>query len=688
KYQTIEDMQNIAKSRGGECLSKEYINAKTRLTWQCQEGHVWKATPDTVKQGKWCRICSYKERGLKHLRYSISNLHALAKERGGVCLSNIYHGSKNKYEWKCKQGHIWNASWDNVMRGKWCPVCAGSRMERSCRIIFELLFQKKFRKSKPKWLINPYTTNRLELDGYCKSLHLAFEYHGAQHYSQHKFFSKTEEEFQIRKEIDKIKKRLCKEHNVTLIEIPYFIKDENLANFIVKKIQENNIKIERIPIEIYDYKSLDGVFSPEKLKECQELAKSKGGECLSKRFISAHSNLWWRCKEGHEWEAKPSRVKSRTWCPFCAGKYQTIEDMQNIAKSRGGKCLSKEYINTKTKLRWKCSEGHEWDATPNMIKNGTWCPICAGKYQTIEDMQNIAQECGGKCLSTIYINSDTPLRWKCSEGHEWDAKYYNLRRKDWCPVCRKLRSEEKRKRHSLAEMKQIAKERHAECLSEEYINSKTKMKWRCEKGHEWDAIPNSIKSGSWCPDCRGTQRSNIDEMQNIAKSRGGECLSTEYVNQRTKLRWRCKEGHEWDTQAGNVKNGTWCPFCAGTVKSNIHEMERIAIERGGECLSTVYVNNRTSLKWRCKEGHEWNARPSNIKTGTWCPYCYGNLKYSIEKMQQIARSKGGECLSKEYFGNKTKLRWRCAEGHEWEAIPSTILNQGSWCPFCSRKKGN
>lgn len=32
------------------------------------------------------------------------------------------------------------------------------------------------------------------------------------------------------------------------------------------------------------------------------------------------------------------------------------------------------------KVWWKCKEGHEWQATPNHRSNGRGCPICA-KYE-------------------------------------------------------------------------------------------------------------------------------------------------------------------------------------------------------------------------------------------------------------------------------------------------------------------
>jgi len=46
-----------------------------------------------------------------------------------------------------------------------------------------------------------------------------------------------------------------------------------------------------------------------------------------------------------------------------------IEEMNKIAKSKEGKCLSKEYINTITKLKWQCDKGHTWEARPSHIKS-------------------------------------------------------------------------------------------------------------------------------------------------------------------------------------------------------------------------------------------------------------------------------------------------------------------------------
>ena len=57
------------------------------------------------------------------------------------------------------------------------------------------------------------------------------------------------------------------------------------------------------------------------------------------------------------------------------------------------------------------------------------------------------------------------------------------------------------------------------------------MMWKCHKGHIWNIPLNSIKnSGSWCPYCGGTMKLTLEDAKQIALSRRGECLSTEYKN--------------------------------------------------------------------------------------------------------------------------------------------------------------
>ena len=130
-------------------------------------------------------------------------------------------------------------------------------------------------------------------------------------------------------------------------------------------------------------------------------------------------------------------------------KKLTIEEMRSIAEERGGKCLSDVYVHYHRKLLWECAEGHQWEATPSNIKKGSWCPHCAQNKGTIEEMQKIAEERGGKCLSDTYVNSRTNLLWECSEGHQWEATPYNIKKGSWCRKCVHIARKAKKQQQKL-----------------------------------------------------------------------------------------------------------------------------------------------------------------------------------------------------------------------------------------------
>ena len=77
----------------------------------------------------------------------------------------------------------------------------------------------------------------------------------------------------------------------------------------------------------------------------------------------------------------------------------------------------------------------------------------------------------------------------------------------------------------------------------------------------WEATPRVVKQGSWCPECAGTIRLSIAEMQQMAEERGGKCLSDKYVDLSTKVKWQCAKGHVWEAAIRDIKEGSWCPEC-------------------------------------------------------------------------------------------------------------------------------
>ena len=113
------------------------------------------------------------------------------------------------------------------------------------------------------------------------------------------------------------------------------------------------------------------------ISECNLIAKTKNGICVSKEYTNDRIKLLWKCENNHTWEATPNNIKHGYWCSYCFGnKKLTLQHCQNLAIIRNGQCLSVEYKNAHTKLLWCCKVGHEWWAEYNSVKYGTWCPKC------------------------------------------------------------------------------------------------------------------------------------------------------------------------------------------------------------------------------------------------------------------------------------------------------------------------
>lgn len=113
-----------------------------------------------------------------------------------------------------------------------------SKPERRCREILQSLFGKPFNKYRPDVLRNPVTKDyNLEIDCYNPEMRLGLEYNGKQHYVYNPFFHKTRDAFENQKYRDEIKRRLCKEMGITLIEVPYTVKYKDLEKYIIKKLR-------------------------------------------------------------------------------------------------------------------------------------------------------------------------------------------------------------------------------------------------------------------------------------------------------------------------------------------------------------------------------------------------------------------------------------------------------------------
>ncbi len=424
------------------------------------------------------------------------------------------------------------------------------------------------------------------------------------------------------------------------------------------------------------------------LEQCRTIARLRGGECSARRYENAHASLAFRCGEGHSFAMSMSNLKAGKWCRICrraeAGRQRreaTFARLRLVALERGGACLSPSYDHDRQRLRWRCAEGHAWSATTQNVAAGKWCARCAGVARlTIEQMRRLARARGGACLSQEYVNTGAHLRWRCREGHEWSAAPADMiHRGRWCPHCAGNAPK------TLDEIRALASERGGELLSRAFVRTADPLDWRCHLGHEFTTSANAVQQGGWCPKCLGTPKSDLERLRDLARRRGGECLSSAYTGSYGKLRWRCRRGHEWRAAPNNVASGSWCPECVrggGPYPPlGLADMHETAEARGGRFLSEEYEGSQVKHLWRCASGHEWEARPAAVRHGSWCPECARRYRGSIDGLRLLASDRGGECLSPVYEGKRKPLAWRCRHGHRFE-LTSLAAKSGAWCPRC------
>ena len=89
--------------------------------------------------------------------------------------------------------------------------------------------------------------------------------------------------------------------------------------------------------------------------------------------------------EGHDYN-KEINISFANKCKLSHGYDEskpdselTLEDLQEAARFRGGKCLATEFTKGDwyTKVEWECAEGHRFKASPyTVLKAGHWCPHC------------------------------------------------------------------------------------------------------------------------------------------------------------------------------------------------------------------------------------------------------------------------------------------------------------------------
>jgi hypothetical protein len=360
------------------------------------------------------------------------------------------------------------------------------------------------------------------------------------------------------------------------------------------------------------------------------------------------------------------------------------------------------------KVKWKCPKGHIYESVV-VSRTGlnTNCPICSGRqvlagFNDIASLfPKLAKEAFGWSPKEFTPGSNFKKEWKCSKGHRWVAVISQRTRKNGsgCPYCSGLKTLPGFNDLKSSNSK-IAKEAFGWDPSTVAPQSNKKKDWKCKKNHVYSASPAERFGGNGCPICSGQKiLKGFNDLKTLlpalALEADGWDPSKIGPGSSKKLAWKCNHGHKWKAIVYSRKNGNGCPVCAGKkIVVGFNDLAtvnpKLAAEAFGWDPKKVTVSNGKSKKWKCQNGHKWDAPVARRSAGSGCPYCAGQkVQVGFNDLATVNPK-----LAAEAFGWDPKSttissdrieKWKCPLGHIYvSAVKSRT--KGTQCAVCSGQK--
>ena len=243
--------------------------------------------------------------------------------------------------------------------------------------------------------------------------------------------------------------------------------------------------------------------------------------------LGSGKKVWWKCEQGHEWEARIYDRSRGQDCPFCTGLKVMNPDLAKQWHPIKNSIVRPDKIKlgSPKKAWWKCEQGHEWEATISSRANGIGCPFCSGKRASVENnLQVLNPELakqwhsfknGGLTPSNVTAGSSKKIWWMCEKGHSWKVTIAHRSNGTGCPFCSGKRASVENNLQVLNP--ELAKQWHPtknENLfpSDVTVRSNKKVWWQCEKGHEWEALISNRSKGVGCPECNKETQTSFPEQ--------------------------------------------------------------------------------------------------------------------------------------------------------------------------------
>lgn len=590
-------------------------------------------------------------------------------------------GSNFKAFWKCKKNHSWQAAIYSRTNGHGCPFCRSSTSLNELTIFSELSYV--FQNS-----IHRYVKEKNEIDIFLPDVGIGVEYDGLRWHIENDQKDRNKNLFFQRKGIKIIRIRQKGLPKITDddIIVEKKIDTKEVINDLLKIILKTG-QAKAYQSKILEYIKLDGVANDSKYQELlayhpfpfkgrsledkfpalsAEWDTSKNKNLTPNHFYpKSATKVWWKCSMGHEWQARISHRESGSGCPICSGRVAGSENNLSVINTvlakewhyQKNKLLPYDYLpNSGKKVWWKCTKGHEWQATiASRNSNGAGCPFCSGN--DIEESDS------------IFYNKVIMSIWNFEKNNSVNPK-------------------------------KLSK------------NSNKKVWWMCKNNHEWESIIANISKGSGCPFCSGHKptyetsfgNKHPDLLKEWDYSKNDNSPFDISCQSKKKVWWKCNDQHQWQTTVQNRTKGSRCPYCTNKIvllAKSLYTLEPELMKEWDFSKNqkvdpkTISLGSGLKAWWICKNGHSWEVSIYHrTKNKSGCPFC-SNKKISIENSivtnyPQLIKEwdfKLNSEIKPEMYshGSTKKVWWKCAKGHSWLASIGKRTS-GRSCPECYELK--
>lgn len=459
---------------------------------------------------------------------------------------------------------------------------------------------------------------------------------------------------------------------------------------------------------------------------------------------SANLKVWWKCREGHEWEAFVFNRSKGHGCPYCCN-FTSLSGYNDLSTTHSDLVREWNYERNKgmepssflagshKKVWWKCSKGHEWKAEIKSRSSGQKCPYCSNK-KVLSGYNDLYTYCINNCrddlinefdaekndfkLSDVTYGSDKLIWWKCPKGHSYQATgHRRIRTGSGCGVC-SHNILMKGVNDLLTTHPEIAKEwdysKNAETPDEVMAGSNIKKYWfTCSKGHSYKTALLNRMHGTDCPICSMEKHTSFPEkavfyyinkfVENAKENYRNPilgrkeidifiprfCVGIEYDG----AAWH--KDYQRDLEKDNV--------CAENGIKIIRLRENGCVDYNSDSIK-IYIPpyNMEELNKAIKSIFEYLNASFHVDIDSDIDVDRDRIKILerinlSEKENSIASvcpeilkywdyDKNGKITPEQItHASMKKIHLKCGIGHEWESVVSNFASRPR-CPYCSGRK--